>query len=400
MKLSNRILKMQFSPIRKLAPFAAEARSKGIKIYFLNIGQPDVKTPTAFYDAICTYRPTVLEYGDSQGLQALQDSFIEYYKKWGTEYARNQLFVTNGGSEGIILTFTVLCDPGDEILSPEPYYTNYNNFAEQACARIVPFLTKAEDGFHLPAKEVITSRITNKTRAILISNPGNPTGVVYSPDELRLLADIVKEYDLFLIADEVYREFVYDGLQYTSALSLKDIEDRVILIDSISKRYSACGARIGSVSSKNQEFNYNIMKLLQARLSSSAVEQVGAAALRDTPDSYFQETKTEYQARRDIIMEGLAKIPGVICLKPQGAFYVVAKLPIEDAEEFAIFMLSEFNHEGKTIMVAPASGFYATPSLGRDEIRMAYCINQEALKDAMHIIALGLEAYKAKKAAQ
>lgn len=397
MRLSNRILKMQFSPIRKLAPFAAEARSKGIKVYFLNIGQPDVKTPTAFYDAICTYRPPVLEYGDSQGLQALQDSFIEYYKKLGTEYARNQLFITNGGSEAIILTFTVLCDPGDEILSPEPYYTNYNNFAEQADAKIVPFLTKAEEGFHLPAKDVITSKITNKTRAILISNPSNPTGVVYTPEELRMLADIVKEHDLFLISDEVYKEFVYDGLQYTSSLSLKDIEDRIILIDSISKRYSACGARIGSVASKNQDFNYNIMKLLQARLCASAVEQVGAAALRETPDSYFEETKAEYQARRDIIMEGLAKIPGVICLKPSGAFYVVAKLPVDDAEQFAIFMLSEFNHEGKTIMVAPAAGFYGTPGMGKDEIRMAYCINQEALTDAMHILALGIEAYKAKK---
>jgi aspartate aminotransferase len=231
----------------------------------------------------------------------------------------------------------------------------------------------------------------------MISNPGNPTGVVYTPEELRMLADIVKEHDLFLISDEVYKEFVYDGLQYTSTLSLKDIEDRVILIDSISKRYSACGARIGNVASKNADFNYNIMKLLQARLSVATVEQVGAAALKDTPDSYFTETTAEYQSRRDIIMDGLAKIPGVICLKPSGAFYVVAKLPIDDAEEFAKFMLSEFSHDGKTIMVAPAGGFYSTPGLGKDEIRMAYCINQEALKDAMHILALGIDAYKAKK---
>ncbi|MBP1744604.1 MAG: Aspartate transaminase [Firmicutes bacterium] len=397
MRLSNRILNMQFSPIRKLAPFAAEARMRGVKVYFLNIGQPDVKTPSAFYDAICNYRPEVLEYGDSQGLQALQESFIEYYKKWGTEYTRNQLFITNGGSEALILAFTVLCDAGDEILSPEPYYTNYNNFAQQADAKIVPFLTKAEDGFHLPSKEVITSSITNRTRAILISNPSNPTGTVYTAGELRMLADIAKEYDLFLISDEVYKEFVYDGLQFTSILSLKDIEDRTILIDSISKRYSACGARIGSVASKNADFNYNIMKLLQARLCAPGVEQIGAAALKDTPDSYFEETKAEYQARRDIIMEGLAKIPGVVCLKPSGAFYVVAKLPVDDAEEFAKFMLAEFSHEGKTLMVAPAGGFYSTPGLGKDEIRMAYCINQEALKDAMNILALGIEAYKAKK---
>jgi aspartate aminotransferase len=397
MRLSNRILKMQYSPIRKLAPFAAEARRKGIKVYYMNIGQPDVKTPSAFFDAICSFRPDVLEYGDSQGVQALQDAFIEYYKKWGTEYTRNELFITNGGSEAIILTFSVLCDSGDEILAPEPYYTNYNNFAEQACARMVPFLTKAEDGFHLPSKEAITAKITDRTRAIMISNPGNPTGVVYTPEELRLLADIVKEYDLFLIADEVYREFVYDGLQYTSTLSFKDIEDRLIMIDSISKRYSACGARIGNVASKNSDFNYNIMKLLQARLCVSAVDQIGAAALKDTPASYFEETRIEYQARRDIIMEGLSKIPGIVCTKPNGAFYVVAKLPIDDAEEFAIFMLSEFSHEGKTVMVAPAGGFYATPGLGKDEIRMAYCINQESLKDAMKILGLGLEAYRTKK---
>lgn len=397
MRLSNRILNMQFSPIRKLAPFAAEAIAKGIKVYFLNIGQPDVKTPPAFYDAICNYRPSVLEYGDSQGVQALQESFIEYYKKWGTEYTRNQLFITDGGSEALILAFTVLCDPGDEILSPEPYYTNYNNFAQQADAKITTFLTKAEDGFRLPSKEAITSRITDRTRAILISNPSNPAGVVYTSDELRMLADIAKEYDLFLIADEVYKEFVYDGLQFISTLSLKDIEDRLILIDSISKRYSACGARIGSVASKNADFNYNIMKMLQARLCAPIVEQIAAAALKDTPAAYFEDTRAEYQARRDIIMESLAKIPGVVCLKPSGAFYVVVKLPVDNAEEFAKFMLSEFSHEGKTLMVAPAAGFYGTPGLGKDEIRIAYCINQESLRDAMNILALGIEAYRIKK---
>lgn len=397
MKLSKRILNMQFSSIRKLAPFAAAAKARGMKVYHLNIGQPDVKTPPAFYEAISKFKEEVLEYTDSQGIAPLQESFIEYYRKWGVEFTKDELFVTNGGSEAILLTFMVICDPGDEILIPEPYYTNYNGFAEAAAAKMSPFLTKAEDGFHLPRKEAITAKITNKTRAIMISNPGNPTGVVYTPEELRMLGDIAKEFDIFLIADEVYREFVYDGLQYTSALSMKDIWDRIIMIDSISKRYSACGARIGSVATKNSDFNYNIMKLLQSRLCVPTVDQVGAAALKDTPDSYFEETRKEYQARRDIIMEGLSKIPGVVCTKPSGAFYVVPKLPVDDAEEFARFMLSEFSYEGKTIMVAPAGGFYGTPGLGKDEVRMAYCINQEALKDAMNILAQGIEAYRTKK---
>ncbi|MHC1721189.1 MAG: pyridoxal phosphate-dependent aminotransferase [Clostridiaceae bacterium] len=397
MKLSKRILNMQFSSIRKLAPFAAAAKARGIKVYHLNIGQPDVKTPSAFFEAIANFKEDVLEYTDSQGIAPLQESFIEYYRKWGIEFAKDEIFVTNGGSEAILLTFMVVCDPGDEILIPEPYYTNYNGFAEAASAKMAPFLTKAEDGFRLPKKEAITAKITSRTRAIMISNPGNPTGVVYTPEELRMLGDIAKEFDIFLIADEVYREFVYDGLQYTSVLSMKDILDRIIMIDSISKRYSACGARIGSVAAKNADFNYNIMKLLQSRLCVPTVDQVGAAALKDTPASYFEETKKEYQARRDIIMEGLSRIPGVICTKPSGAFYVVPKLPVDDAEEFAKFMLSEFNHEGKTIMVAPAGGFYGTPGLGKDEVRMAYCINQEALKDAMNILALGINVYREKK---
>lgn len=396
MELSKRILDMQFSPIRKLAPYAADARKRGLKVYHLNIGQPDVKTPSAFFEAISNFKEDVLAYTDSQGIDPLQESFIEYYKKWGAEFTKNEIFITNGGSEAIMLTLLTLCDACDEILAPEPFYTNYNGYAEVADAKMVPFLTKAEHGFHLPTREIIISKITDKTKAIMISNPGNPTGVVFTPEELRMLADIVKEYDLFLIADEVYREFVYDELQYTSTLSMKDIADRLILIDSISKRYSCCGARIGSVASKNADFNYNIMKLLQSRLCVATVEQIGAAALKDTPDSYFVETKAEYQARRDIIIEGLAKIPGVVCLKPTGAFYVVAKLPIDDAEEFAKYLLSEFSYEGKTVMVAPAGGFYATPGLGKDEIRMAYCINQEALKDAMKLLAMAIEQYNKK----
>lgn len=394
MKLSSRILNMQFSPIRKLAPYAAEAKKRGIKVYHLNIGQPDVLTPEPFFDAIANFKEDVLKYTESQGMDVLQESFIEYYKKWGTEFNKEELVVTNGGSEAIMLTFMAICDPGDEILAPEPFYTNYNGFAESASAKMVPFLTKAEDGFHLPSKEVIVSKLTDKTRALMISNPGNPTGVVYTPEELRMLGDIVKEHDLYLIADEVYREFVYDGLKYTSTLAMKDIEDRVIVIDSISKRYSACGARIGLVASKNADLMHNIMKLCQSRLCVPTVEQVGAAALKDTPESYFTETRAEYERRRNIMMEGLEKIPGVICKKPTGAFYIVAKLPVEDAEDFAKYLLTDFSHDGKTVMVAPAGGFYATPGLGKDEIRLSYCLNCESLKDAMDLLGMALVEYK------
>ncbi len=398
MRLSNRILNMQFSPIRKLAPYATEAKKRGIKVYHLNIGQPDVLTPDIFFKAIENFKENVLKYTDSQGMDALQESFIKYYKKWGTEFSKDELVVTNGGSEAIMLTFMTICDPGDEIVSPEPFYTNYNGFAESASAKMVPFLTKAEDGFHLPDKKIIESKITPRTKALMISNPGNPTGTVYTAEELRMLADIVKEHDLYLIADEVYREFVYDGLKYTSTLTLKDIADRVIIVDSISKRYSACGARIGLVASKNKEFMHNIMKLCQTRLCVPTVEQIGAAALKDTPDSYFVETRKEYEKRRNILMEGLQKIPNVICRKPSGAFYIVAKLPISDSQDFAKFLLTGFNKDGKTVMVAPADGFYATEGLGKDEIRISYCLNCDDLKDAMGLLKIALEEYtKTKK---
>lgn len=393
MKLSQRILDMQFSPIRKLAPYAADAKKRGTKVYHLNIGQPDVKTPEPFFEAIANFKEEVLKYTESQGMDVLQESFIEYYKKWGTEFSKDELYITNGGSEAIMLTFMTICDAGDEVIIPEPFYTNYAGFAETAGAKVRPFLTKAEDGFHLPSKEEIVSKINSRTRAIMISNPGNPTGVVYTDEELRMLGDIVKEHDLFLIADEVYREFVYDDLKYTSTLSMKDIQNNVIIIDSISKRYSACGARIGCVASKNKEFNHNIMKLLQTRLCVPTVDQIGAAALRYTPDSYFIETKAEYEKRRNIMMEGLGKIPGVVCKSPTGAFYIVAKLPVDDAEAFAKYLLTDFSHDGKTVMVAPAGGFYATPGLGKDEIRMSYCINCDALKDSMVLLGIAIKQY-------
>lgn len=394
MQLSKRIQEMQFSPIRKLVPFGEEAKKRGVNIYHLNIGQPDIKTPETFMEAVKKYDDKVLKYATSPGLDSLIDSFITYYKEWNIDFDKDEIIITNGGSEAIMFALLAICDAGDEIIIPEPFYTNYNGFSAVAGTNVVPFLTKAENGFHLPAKEEITSKITSKTRAIMVSNPGNPTGVVYTKEELRLLADICKEHDLYLIADEVYREFVYDGEEYTSALFLEDIRDRVILIDSVSKRYSACGARIGLVASKNKTLMNEIMKLAQSRLCVPTIEQVGCANLINTPKSYFDEVLNEYEARRDILHKKLSEMPGVICEKPKGAFYVVAKLPIESGEDFAKWLLTDFSLDNKTVMVAPAEGFYATEGLGKNEIRISYCLNTKDLEDAMNILAIALEKYR------
>jgi len=393
MKFSNRILAMEYSPIRKLAPYAEATRKKGIQVYALNIGQPDIETPSQFMEGIENYKDSVLKYAQSQGLDETIDSFIRYYKEWNINFEKDELIVTNGGSEAISLALTAICDMDDEIIIPEPFYTNYVGFAQSAGVKVVPFITKAEEGFHLPTKEVITSKITKRTRAIMVSNPGNPTGVVYTEEEIRMLADICKKNDIYLIADEVYREFVYDGLKYTSALYMEDIQDRVILIDSISKRYSACGARIGLIASKNKELIAQIMKICQTRLCVPTIEQLAAANLINTPKEYFKKVLVEYETRRNILHEKLSQIPGVICEKPTGAFYVVAKLPIKSGENFAKWMLTDFNHNSKTVMFAPAEGFYATEGLGINEIRLSYCLNTTALSDAMDILAIGLKQY-------
>lgn len=393
MELSKRISEMQFSPIRKLAPYAAEAKKRGVKVIHLNIGQPDIKTPKLFEEGIKNYHEDVLAYSASEGIDPLLDSFISYYKKWNINFEKDELLTTNGGSEAIMFALMTICDPGDNVLAPEPFYTNYNGFAEAAGAKVQPFLTKAENGFHLPPKEEIVSKINSKTKAIMFCNPGNPTGVVYSAQELRVIADIAKENNLYIIADEVYREFVYDDLKFTSMMYLVDVADRVILIDSISKRYSACGARIGLMASKNKELIHQALKLCQSRLCAPTIEQIGATALKDTPDSYFEEVNSKYQKRRDILFDGLKNIPGVICQKPKGAFYIVAKLPVKNAEDFSKWLLTDFSFEGKTVMVAPAEGFYATKGLGIDEVRMAYCLNGEELTLAMNLLAIAIVEY-------
>lgn len=397
LKFSERALNMQASPIRKLAPLAAKAKKNGRKVYHLNIGQPDIVTPQLFFDSIKNYDPKVLKYMDSQGIPELIDSFRKYYSSWGINYDEDEIIITNGGSEAVLFAILAVADHGDNILVPEPFYTNYNAFSTIAGVDVVSFLTKAEEGFHLPAKEVIEKSINKKTRAILLSNPGNPTGVVYSKEEMDTIAKIALEHDLFIIADEVYREFVYDGLKYTSFMHIPEIVDRVILIDSVSKRYSACGARIGLVASKNKELMPLFLKLAQSRLCISTIDQVGASALIDTPKEYFIEVNKEYQARRDLVYNALKDIPGVICEKPTGAFYVIVKLPVADAEDFVKFLLTDYHVNNETVMLAPAEGFYSTPGLGRDEIRISYCLNCDDLEKAMNIFATGLQEYRNRK---
>ena len=393
MRYSERIATMQSSQIRKLAPIASSAKAKGIKIYHLNIGQPDIKTPKVFFEAVKNFNNEVLEYAVSPGLPELISSLQQYYTTYNMDFESDEILVTNGGSEALLFALMATCDPKDNILVPEPFYSNYNGFSQSINVNITPITTKAEEGFHLPSKEKIQSLITSKTKAILISNPGNPTGTVYTKKELYMISEIAKENDLWIISDEVYREFVYDGLEYTSFGNIKEVEDRVIIIDSVSKRYSACGARIGSIASKDKTLIAEILKLCQGRLCVSTLDQVGSVELYNTPSSYFTEVNNEYKNRRDVLYNELIKVKGVICKKPAGAFYIVAKLPIENAEDFVIWMLTDFNKDGETVMACPAEDFYATPGLGRDEIRLAYVLKEDDLHKAAIILKEGLEKY-------
>ena len=393
MRYSERITTMQSSPIRKLAHIASSAKAKGIKIYHLNIGQPDIKTPKVFFEAVKNFNNEVLEYAVSPGLPELISSLQQYYTTYNMDFESDEILVTNGGSDALLFALMATCDPKDNILVPEPFYSNYNGFSQSINVNITPITTKAEEGFHLPSKEKIQSLITSKTKAILISNPGNPTGTVYTKKELYMISEIAKENDLWIISDEVYREFVYDGLEYTSFGNIKEVEDRVIIIDSVSKRYSACGARIGSIASKDKTLIAEILKLCQGRLCVSALDQVGSVELYNTPSSYFTEVNNEYKNRRDVLYNELIKVKGVICKKPAGAFYIVAKLPIENAEDFVIWMLTDFNKDGETVMACPAEDFYATPGLGRDEIRLAYVLKEDDLHKAVIILKEGLEKY-------
>lgn len=394
MNLSKRSNNMQFSPIRKLVPFAEEAKKHGKKVYPLNIGQPDIETPREFFKGIQTYDKKVLKYSDSLGDRKLIESFINYYKEWDIELEKSEILITCGGSEALLFALMAICDIGDEILIPEPFYTNYNTFADICGVKITSIVTRPENGFHLPSKEEIEDAITPKTRAILMSNPSNPTGVVYTAEEIKILGDIAVENDIFIIADEVYREFVYDNYEYTSTMTLKNAWNNIILIDSVSKRYSACGARIGVLASKNKDVITQCTKLCQARLSVSSVDQIGAANLINTPKSYFQKVNEKYAKRRDILYSALKAIPGVICEKPAGAFYIVAKLPIKNCEHFAKWLLTDYSYKNETVFLTPAKDFYITEGLGKDQVRISYCINGEELKAAGHILNKALNDYK------
>lgn len=393
MNFSNRVISMQSSPIRKLVPYATAAKERGLKVYHLNIGQPDIKTPKSFFDAINNFNSDVLEYAVSQGLPELIEEMINYYSTYDMDFKKDEILITNGGSEALLFAMMATCDPGDNILVPEPFYTNYNGFSSCINVCVKPITTHPEEGFHLPKKEDMVSKIDKNTKAILISNPGNPTGCVYTKEEVYMLSDIAIENNLWIIADEVYREFVYDGLDYISFGNIDKVKDRVIIVDSVSKRYSACGARIGSLACKNKSFISQVLKLCQGRLCVSTLDQVGAIELYKTPKSYFNEVNEEYKKRRDVLYNELMKVEGVICEKPKGAFYILAKLPIENVEDFVIWMLNEFEVDGETIMVCPAEGFYATKGLGKSEIRLAYILNENDLKKAASILKQGIEKY-------
>ena len=393
MEFSKRIQALKISPIRRLIPYADEAKAKGKKVYHLNIGQPDIKTPDEYFEAIKNFHPATVAYQPSQGILELREAISGYYQAMGVPYDPNEIYVTCGGSEALQFIVMILCDPGDEILVPEPFYANYNTFANLALAKLKPIPTTAETGFHLPDEKTIESLITSKTRAFWISHPCNPTGTSYTPDEVQMLCRLAKKHDIYIIADEVYREFIYEAGEFMSFGAVEDTRDRVIMVDSVSKRFSACGARIGCLAIKNKEFLAQAMKLCQGRLSVSAVEQVGAAALYKTPKSYLQEVNKEYKMRRDVLYKGLKEIEGTVCHEPKGAFYTMVKFPIDSSEKFIIWLLQNFDVNGETTMAAPGSGFYADPNKGHDEMRIAYVLKKEDLEKALHILKNAIEAY-------
>ena len=384
---------MPSSPIRKLVPYAEQAERNGNKVYYLNIGQPDIQTPMEAQRAIKEADIPVLAYSHSAGFASLREGLSKYYHGKNLPVQTDDIIVTTGGSEALLFTFGSAMDEGDQVIIPEPFYANYNGFATASGVKVVPVESSIETGFALPAVAAFEAAITPKTKGILICNPGNPTGYLYSKEELEQLRDIVLRHDLFLIADEVYREFTYDGEPHHSVLAIKGLEEHAIVVDSFSKRYSMCGARIGCLVSKNKEFLATAMKFAQARLSPPTYAQIASEAALKTPQSYFDEVNAEYVERRNVLVDGLNSIDGVFCPKPKGAFYAVASFPVESAEHFAQWLLSDFNHEGKTLMMAPAAGFYAKQELGVNQARLAYVLNTEALTDCIAILKAALEVY-------
>ncbi len=393
MDISKRAREIQASPIRKLAGVAVEAKKKGTHVYHLNIGQPDIHTPEIYYRNINQFSEKVLAYGPSDGLPELKEAMVEYFSRYGIHLETGNITVTCGGSEAVSFAFSVAGDPGDEIIIPEPFYTNYNGYASLSNINIVPVATKAEEGFHLPPLAEIEKKITPKTRAIMVCSPNNPTGTVFTKEEITGLGELAKKHNLFLMADEVYKEFTYDGETHFSILELEGMEDKAIVMDSISKRYSACGARIGAVISRNAAVNESILKFAQARLCPPTLEQIGAIGAYHLPLDYFRPILKEYQERRDVLCDILTSNKDIVLQKPKGAFYIMAKLPIDDCDKFAKWMLGEYNVGGETVMIAPGAGFYSTPGKGKQEVRIAYVLESKKLGKAGKIILNAIDAY-------
>lgn len=397
MKLSKRAQACSLSPMRKFHPYAVAAKQKGREIFHLNIGQPDIETPTAFFDALKSFEAKVLEYAPSPGLPVLIEAIRDYYKKIGVEYEASDILITTGASEALQILLNCILDDGSEVLIPEPFYPNYSTFVTSAGGKIVPIPTTVEEGYRYAVKERIEAQITENTRAIMVTNPGNPTGLVLTREELQVIVDVAKAHDMYIIGDEVYREFFYGGNGMAVSLaSFPEVSENVVLIDSVSKRFSACGARIGCLISKNKALMAEAMKFCQARLSVATLDQVASAALYNVDASYFTAVREEYQLRRDTVLNALKKIPGVIVSNPEGAFYLMATLPVEDAEAFQMWLLNEFEDNGQTVMFSPAGSFYATEGRGRNEIRIAYVLKKECLERAMELLDIALKKYNEK----
>lgn len=392
-KISKKGELMPPSPIRKLVPYATAAKKRGVKVIHLNIGQPDIETPEVVRTAIKNFDYSVLSYLNSEGSEGYRIKLAKYYHGVGAQIDASEIIETTGGSEALLFGFMATMDPGDEIIIPEPFYANYNGFATAGNITVVPITSHIDNGFALPVIEEFEKKITSKTKAILICNPNNPTGYLYSESELNQLKEIVLKHDLFLFGDEVYREFVYDGQVHKSILSMPELNNHAIVVDSISKRYSACGARLGALITKNKDVLSTVLKFAQARLSSPTYSEVAAEAALETPQSYFEAVNTEYIQRRDLLISLLNKIDGVFCPKPGGAFYAMAKLPVEDTDHFCQWMLEHFNYNGSTVMMAPAGGFYATPGLGKNEVRIAYVLEKAEIEEAAKCLEEGLKAY-------
>lgn len=394
MKFSKRIVDCQLSPIRKFYPYQVAAQEKGIQVHHLNIGQPDIETPQVFFDAIRSFGDSVLAYAPSPGVPVFLESVRDYFGRMGCPLSCDDILATYGGSEALQILLACLLEDGDEVLVPEPYYPNYDTFVCMTGASIVPIHTSPEEGYRFATRRQIEPLITSRTRAILMTNPGNPTGVVLTPEERRLMADIAKEHDLFLVSDEVYRELVYGGEEPSTMLEFEDVAENVIVVDSVSKRFSATGSRVGVMISRNKELMQHAAKISQGRLCAATLDQIGAAALYNsmTPE-FYEEMRAEYRRRREAVVEGLRKIPGVRFNSPEGAFYLMVTLPVDDAERLQYFLLEEFQDQGETVMYAPGEGFYATPGKGRNEIRIAYVTNAQELTRSIELLALGIQAY-------